>query len=109
MPRFDLLKRPQPFIGLLLAGAGWALAHQVGSDSVFDDCTTRGGGFVVLVSLIGLAITVVGGVYGMRSWRRPEDSGRSFLGLIAGLLALLLGFALALQIAAGLVLPPCAA
>lgn len=109
MPRLDLIRRPQPFLGLLAIAAGWALSHQVGSDSVFDDCTARGGGFVVLVSLLGLALCVAGAVYSLFAWRRPEQSGRSFVGLVSALLGLIAGFAIILQIAAGLILPPCAA
>jgi hypothetical protein len=109
MPRFDLLARPQPFIGLLVVGAGWALSHQVGSNSVFDDCATRSGGFVVLVSLLGLAMTIAGGVYALSAWRVPERTGRSFLGLVSAMLAVLAGFAIVLQLVAGLILPTCAA
>ena len=63
----------------------------------------------MLVSLLGLALAAAGGVYCLRAWRTPERTGRSFLGLVGGLLALLAGFAIVLQIAAGLILPSCAA
>jgi hypothetical protein len=105
--RFDLIARPQPFIGILLVSAGWALSHQIGSDTVFDDCT-RGGAFVVVVSLIGLLISAAGGFYSLLAWR-GTDRGRSFLGALGALLALIAGFAIVLQIAAGLILPACAA
>jgi len=107
MPRFNLLRRPQPFVGMLLAAAGWTLSHQAGSDGMFDDCG-RGGGFVVAVSLLGLLITAVGGIYSLKAWRASEE-GRSFLGLLGALLALVAAFAILLQIAAGMILPPCAA
>jgi hypothetical protein len=98
----------QPFLGILLVAGGWALSHQIGSDSVFDGCTSRGGGFVVLVSFVGLVISTSGGLISFAVWRVPERTGRSFLGLVGGLLALLAGFAIVLQIAAGLILPACA-
>lgn len=108
MPRFNLLARPQPFLGILLAAGGWALAHQAGSDSVFDGCYSRGGGFVVLVSLLGLALVATGGLYCLGAWRRGRpQGGRTLLGLIGALLALLAGLAILLQIAAGLILPAC--
>lgn len=109
MPRFDLIRRPQPFIGLLLVAGGWALSHQTGSDGLFDDCARRGGAWVVIWSVIGLIITGAGGIYALSAWRVPEDRGRSFLGLVSALLALVAGFAMILQLAAGLILPPCAA
>ncbi|HXD01717.1 MAG TPA: hypothetical protein VN627_00265 [Novosphingobium sp.] len=109
MPRTDLIKRPQPFMALLLVAGGWALSHQLGSDSVFDDCLSRGGPFVVLASVVGLVITAAGAIYAAASWRAPEESGRSFLAVITMLLAPIAGFAMVMQLAAGLILPRCAA
>ena len=109
MPRFELLRRPQPLIGIFLAIGGWALSHQWGSNSVLDDCVANGGTLVVLTSLLGLAIVAAGGLYSFRGWSGPRESGRRFLGALGALLALIAGFAVLLQIAAGLILPPCAA
>lgn len=109
MPRFNLLRQPQPILGIFLVVAGWGLSHQIGSNSVFDDCTRRGGSFVVLVSLLGLAMAAAGGLYCLRSWRVAGGGGRSFLALTGMLLALVVGFAVLLQLAAGLILPSCAA
>lgn len=109
MPRFDLLRRPQPLIGIFLAIGGWTLSHQIGSDSVFDDCTSRGGGFVIFVSLLGLIMAAAGGLYCLHTSRGSERSGRSFLALTGVLLALMTSFAILLQLAAGMILPSCAA
>jgi len=109
MPRFDLLRRLQPFLGILLVSLGWALSHQIGSNSVLDDCTRRGGAFVVLVSLLGLLMAAAGGLYCLRSWRVAGASGRAFLALVGLLLSLVAGFAILLQLMAGLMLPSCAA
>jgi hypothetical protein len=109
MPRFDLLRRPQPLIGIFLTIGGWALSHQIGSNSVFDDCTSRGGGFVIFVSILGLIMAAAGGLYCVHGWRVSERSGRSFLALTGMLLALMTSFAVLLQLAAGMILPSCAA
>jgi len=109
MSRFNLLRRPQPLIGIFLAIGGWALSHQIGSDSVFDDCTARGGGFVIFVSILGLIMSAAGGLYCLHSWRASERSGRTFLALTGMLLALMTSFAMLLQLAAGMILPSCAA
>ena len=109
MPRRNLLSRPQPMLGMILVGFGWALSHQWGSASVFDDCARAGGVTVVLVSLLGLLLVALGGLYALASWRTREETGWRFLGLIGALLALFAAFAVVLQIAAGLILPPCAA
>jgi hypothetical protein len=108
MSRPDRLRRAQPVIGLLLVSAGWAVSHQVGSDAVFDDCSRTGSGFVAIVSLFGLLVVALGGINGWRAWQpRDPESGRSVLGIVVALLALLAGFAVILQIAAGLILPSC--
>jgi hypothetical protein len=109
MARASILAGPQPIFGIVVTAAGWALSHQLGSNGVFDDCARRGGGFVVLASVIGLVLALAGGLYCLRAWRAPERTGRSFLGLTGALLALLAMFAIVLQLAAGLILPACAA
>ena len=108
MAGFAPFGRPEPILGLVAIAAGWALAHQAGSDSVLDSCATRGSGFVIAVSLAGLAVVALGGLYSWRAWRGAgSGSGRSFLGIVGALLAVLAAFALVLQIAAGMILPPC--
>ena len=101
------LEHIRPWAGIAAAALGWALAHQVGSDTVFDDCDA-GGGFVILVCLVGLAITLLGGFHSLGVWRGADSEGRRFLGLLGALLSLLAAFAIILQAAAGLILPPCA-
>ena len=107
MPWRERLAPALPLVALLLASLGWALSHQAGSDGIFDDCH-RGGGYVVIVSLLGLAMTAAGGVIGASVWRGAAVTGRRLFGLTAMLVAVLAGFAIVLQIVAGLVLPPCA-
>jgi hypothetical protein len=97
-----------PWAGIAAAAAGWALAHQLGSDTVFDDCRV-GGGFVVLVCLGGLIVAGLGGFLSWGVWRRDESEGRRFLGLVGLLLTALAAFAILLQAASGLILAPCAA
>lgn len=108
MPRPDPPATLLPFVGILLVIAGWALAHQLGSNAVFDGCASRGGAFVVLVSLGGLAIVALGGALSRGAWRRgAEKTGRSMLGQIGALFALLAGLAIVLQIAAAFIVPSC--
>lgn len=109
MPPFPLPTRLQPIFGIIVIAAGWALSHQLGSNGVFDDCARRGGGFVVLACVLGLVLAAAGGTCCLRAWRTPERTGRSFLGLVGALLALVAMFAIVLQLAAGLILPVCAA
>jgi hypothetical protein len=106
MPRLNLIGRPQPLLGILAAGAGWALSHQAGSYNAFDSCET-GSLVTVLVSVVGLLITAGGGFYCLLAYRKAEASGRSVMAAFGGLLALVCAFAILLQIVAGLILPQC--
>jgi hypothetical protein len=98
-----------PWLGIVAAAFGWGLAHQIGSNSVFDDCTSRGAGFVVIVGLLCLALVVAGGLFSLDVWRHDESEGRRFIGLVGAMLAALAAFAIVLQSAAALILPSCAA
>ena len=109
MSRSDLVARSQPLVGIVLVAAGWALSHQWGSNSVFDDCASCGGAVVVVTSLLGLVVVAVGGLCCRPGSGGTAASGRRFLRFLGALLALVAGFAIVLQIAAGLILPPCAA
>ena len=96
-----------PWLGLIVGVVGWGASHQVGSDVIFDDCT-RGGGFVLLVCVLALAATAIGGAISFAA-RAGGGETRRFIALLSTLLAALAGFAILLQIAAGLILPACAA
>ena len=103
------LERSAPWLGLLTAAVGWGASHQVGSDSLFDDCVHRGPLFVAVVGVIGLSIVIIGGIFAWMEWRDTAATrGRRFLGLIGALLSLLAGFAVILQTIASLIIPPCA-
>lgn len=100
-----------PWLGTIAAIVGWGLSHQIGSDSIFDDCAAGEGAFVLLVCAPALLLTVAGGVFSLGIWSGGggEGEGRRFVALVSALLAALATFAIALQIAAGLILPACAA
>jgi hypothetical protein len=99
-----------PWLGTIAAIVGWGVSHQLGSDSVFDDCSTGDGAFVLLVCAPALLLTIAGGVFSFGVWSAGgEGEGRRFVGLVSGLLAALAAFTIVLQIAAGLILPGCAA
>jgi hypothetical protein len=108
-PRRSGIEHVAPWLGIVAAVFGWGLAHQVTSNAVFDDCTSRGAGFVLLVGLLCLALDVAGGFFSLDVWRRDESEGRRFIGLVGTMLAALAAFAIMLQTASALILPACAA
>ena len=111
MKRGDVIEHLMPWAGIVLAGLAWFAAHQIGSDTVFDDCQAGNPLFNALVNLVGLALALLGGLFGWRIWRRDGDEteGRRFLGLLGMLFAMLLCFALVLQLVAGFIVPRCLA
>ena len=99
----------QPWLGLAGGAIGWSLAHQIASNTIFEDCRAGDPAFVLLVGLGGLAIAGAGGLasFGLRR-REGESEGRRFAALLSALLAALAAFAILLQSLSALILPECA-
>jgi hypothetical protein len=97
-----------PWSGLLAGTIGAGLAHQVGSDSVFNDCVVASPVPVLIVSLAGLALAVGGGLLSWRVVRsRSEGPARRLVGIVSVGAAALFVMAILLPMIASLVLPPC--
>ena len=110
MAERSTLEHLAPWLGILAAGAGWGIAHQVASNAVFDDCRVGDGWFVFLVCLGGLLVTLGGGYFSFDVWRHKEETeGRRFLGLLGAFLAALAAFAILLPALSWLLLPRCLA
>ena len=95
-----------PWAGMLGAGFGWALSHQVGSDLVQDNCNAENPIVMILIGVIGLAIAGFGGLVSWRAIGR-EDGGRKFVSFVGVLMAALFAIAIFMQTAATLFLPAC--
>ena len=95
-----------PWAGMIGAGFGWALSHQVGSDLAQDNCNAANPLVMILIGLIGLAITGFGGLVSWRAIRR-EYGGRKFVSFVGALMAALFSIAIFMQTAATLFLPSC--
>ena len=96
-----------PWAALVLAGIGWAIEHQIGSNLSYSDCDANG---PVATGLLGLlALAVAGAWLSWRVWREEQsmEEGRSFIALVSFLAAILLIIAILLQTAAGFILPDC--
>lgn len=97
-----------PWAGMIGAGAGWILDHQIGSDGTFYNCEA-GSSATLIVGVIALLVTAVSGMASFRLWRSAaETHARRFIALTAWLFAILLGLAILLPTMAALIIPQCA-
>jgi hypothetical protein len=98
------------WLGTITGILGWGVSHQVASNSIFDDCSLGGSGFVLVIGALALLLAVGGGVVSFGVWNgAPEGEGRRFIGLLSTLIAALAAFAIILQSISALILPSCAA
>jgi hypothetical protein len=107
----DRLSGIAPWAGLIAAGTGFALHHQVVSDALHFDCEASSGGTGIVWGLIALAIIAGGAVV---SWRAlpaadapPEATMRRFVVHMSLMAALLAALGIALLMLAGAILPGC--
>jgi len=98
-----------PWSGLIGAGTGWALAHQVGSNFDAQHCEAFSPLVALLVGLVGLAIALGGGLLSWRHYKRGEAGGgaRHFVSLIGVLTAGLFSVALVWQTLSSFIIPRC--
>ncbi len=98
-----------PWAALLGGGIGWALSHQIGSNSVIDHCDGGRLALVLVVGLIGLALAGGGALLSLRLRRRgaAESETRRFIALVGTLVAALLALAIVLQTVSALVIASC--
>jgi hypothetical protein len=94
----------------LIGGAlGWGLSHQIGSNTVFDGCNPAALWVVLVVGILGLALTGAGAFLSWRVSRRgeAESETRRFVAMLTTLLAGLLAIAIVLQTLSALVIASC--
>ncbi|HYI43810.1 MAG TPA: hypothetical protein VD768_09335 [Sphingomicrobium sp.] len=97
-----------PWAGLVAGMGGAGLAHQVGSEGMFNDCAAVSPGPILIVSLIGLALTAAGAFASLRVYREKSDrSSRHLIATVSLGLAALFAMAILLPMVASLVIPPC--
>lgn len=97
-----------PWAGLALGTMGFFLSHQIGSDSVFQDCHFSSPAMVVVGAVLGL-ITIALGVAG--AWRvygnDSESPARKLVAIVGLMACALYTLGIALQLLGSLMIPQC--
>lgn len=97
-----------PWAGLAVGIVAAAVVHQFGSEGVFNHCKPISPVPLIVVALIGIAVTVVAG---LKSWGvirgEEETPARKVVATISVGSAALFVFSMVLPVIASLVLPPC--
>lgn len=97
-----------PWAGLIGAALGGGIAHQVGSDTNFFDCSSTTPGVMLLAGLAGLLIVGAGAFLSWKPWGDTgEGQTRRFIAAISLMTAALMVFAILMPMIASLVIPPC--
>jgi hypothetical protein len=101
-------ERFMPWGGLALGTAGFFVAHQLGSSATFQDCRVGSPWIVIVGTIVGLALIVLGA---MASWRVYGDRGeglpRRTVALVSVMAAALFALAVLLPFIAALIIPGC--
>jgi hypothetical protein len=97
-----------PWSGLALGTTGYFITHQLGSDSVFQDCRAGSPAMVIVAMLVGLAIVGLGAFGSWRVYSGEGDTPARHLVAVVSLLACaLFALAIVLPFIASLVIPQC--
>ena len=100
--------RFMPWSGLALGTTGYFLAHQLGSDSTFQDCRVGSPMMVIIAMIVGLLIIGIGA---LGSWRvyaaHGESHSRRLVSIVSLLSCALYAMGVILPFIAALVIPRC--
>jgi hypothetical protein len=100
--------RFMPWSGLALGTLGVGLTHQIGSDSVFQDCQFSSPLIVILAAILGLVIVALGA---LGSWRvysaEGEGPSRRMIAIVSLMSCGIYALAIVLPLIASLVIPRC--
>jgi hypothetical protein len=97
-----------PWAGLALGTVGFFLAHQIGSDSTFQDCRVGSPWIVILGTIVGLAV-IGAGAFG--SWgvyaAHGEPPARRLIAVVSLMACALFAIGVILPFIAALLIPGC--
>ena len=97
-----------PWSGLALGTVGAGLAHQIGSESTFQDCHFSSPLIVILAGILGLILVGLGALGSWRVYSTGEETPARRIVAVVGLMACALyALAIILPVIASLVIPRC--
>jgi hypothetical protein len=98
----------QPWAGLIAAVLAAGIAHQFGSEGMFDDCQRIGPGPLQIVAILCMTCALAGGWFSLPILRAEGEGGaRRVIAIISVGMAALAFFSIILPLIASLTLPPC--
>ena len=108
MKKERIRDRFMPWAGLAFGTLGGGLAHQIGSDSTFQDCHFSSPLIVILAAVLGLILVALGA---LGSWRvygaDGEGPARRMIAIVSMMACGIFALAIILPFIASLVIPRC--
>ncbi len=97
-----------PWAGMALGTLGAGFAHQLGSDSTFQDCRVGSPAIVIVGTVVGLLLVALGA---LGSWRvyaaEGEGQARRLVATVSLMACGLFAMAIILPFIASMVIPRC--
>jgi hypothetical protein len=97
-----------PWSGIAFGTLGAGLAHQLGSDATFQDCSVGSPAVVIIATILGLALIGLGA---LGSWRvysgEREGPARHLVATVSLLCCALFALAVILPFIASMLIPRC--
>ena len=101
-------ERFMPWGGIALGTIGFFTAHQLGSDSTFQDCRVGSPLIVIIGTLVGLAIIAAGALSSWPVYRnKDEHPARQLVAAISLMACILFSIGVVLPLIAAMVIPRC--
>jgi hypothetical protein len=106
--RTRIRDRFMPWSALALGTAGFFLAHQIGSDSVFQDCRFSSPAMVIVGTIVGLSFIAIGAFGSWRIYASDSETPARKLVAAVGLMACALyALGVVLPLVASMLIPQC--
>jgi hypothetical protein len=100
--------RFMPWAGLALGTLGAGLAHQLGSDSTFQDCSVGSPLIIIIGTIVGLTLVALGALGSFRVYGADSETpARKLVAVVSLMACALFALAITLPFIASLLIPRC--